>query len=168
MAQARTHTETTSNRQQANDLAANATMSLTGNPMTIGKHAGHVAPGEELDPRIYQSIERTVLAWVRTGLALMGLGFVVARVSLLMDDLARGNPELPVKEMNVSLWVGIVFVALGVAIMLWAGGKYKADVRRIRSGTHADEETWSMVQVVPIALGIIGLFVAVYLIELAL
>ena len=32
-----------------------------------------------LDPRIYFAAERTLLAWVRTGLAMMGFGFVVAR-----------------------------------------------------------------------------------------
>jgi uncharacterized membrane protein YidH (DUF202 family) len=34
------------------------------------------------DPRVWFAIERTLLAWVRTGLALMGFGFVVARFGL--------------------------------------------------------------------------------------
>jgi len=36
----------------------------------------------EIDPRVLYAAERTLLAWIRTGLALMGFGFVVARFSL--------------------------------------------------------------------------------------
>ncbi len=41
-----------------------------------------------LDPRIYFAAERTLLAWVRTGLAMMGFGFVVARFGLFLRELA--------------------------------------------------------------------------------
>jgi putative membrane protein len=34
----------------------------------------------EPDPRIYFAAERTFLAWLRTGFALMGFGFVVREV----------------------------------------------------------------------------------------
>ena len=40
------------------------------------------------DPRVYFAAERTLLAWVRTGLALMGFGFVVARFGLFLRELA--------------------------------------------------------------------------------
>ena len=43
-----------------------------------------------IDPRIPLAAERTFLAWVRTGLALMGFGFAVARFRLLTD--ADGVP----------------------------------------------------------------------------
>jgi putative membrane protein len=34
------------------------------------------------DPRVFFAAERTLLAWVRTGLGLVGMGFVVARFGL--------------------------------------------------------------------------------------
>ncbi len=36
------------------------------------------------DPRVFFAAERTLLAWVRTGLGLIGLGFVVARFGLFL------------------------------------------------------------------------------------
>ena len=39
------------------------------------------------DPRVRFAIERTLLAWVRTGLALMGFGFVVARFGLFLREI---------------------------------------------------------------------------------
>ena len=43
---------------------------------------------EALDPRVYFAAERTLLAWVRTGLAMMGFGFVVARFGLFLREIA--------------------------------------------------------------------------------
>lgn len=34
------------------------------------------------DPRVFFASERTLLAWLRTGVALIGLGFVVSRFGL--------------------------------------------------------------------------------------
>jgi putative membrane protein len=36
------------------------------------------------DPRFYMAAERTFLAWIRTGIAFMGFGFVVARFGLFL------------------------------------------------------------------------------------
>jgi putative membrane protein len=42
----------------------------------------------EPDLRTYFAAEQTTLAWVRTGLAMMGFGFVVARFGLFLRELA--------------------------------------------------------------------------------
>jgi putative membrane protein len=43
------------------------------------------------DPRIYMAAERTFLAWIRTGIAFMGFGFVVARFGLFLREIAVSN-----------------------------------------------------------------------------
>ena len=43
---------------------------------------------EPNDPRVFFASERTLLAWVRTGLTIMAFGFVVARFGLFLHLLA--------------------------------------------------------------------------------
>ncbi len=55
-------------------------------PNQVG--AGNPSPAE-IDARIYMAAERTFLAWIRTGIALMGFGFVVARFGLFLRELTK-------------------------------------------------------------------------------
>ena len=43
------------------------------------------------DPRVRFAAERTLLARMRTGLAMMGFGFVVARFGLFLREIAAGE-----------------------------------------------------------------------------
>jgi putative membrane protein len=56
--------------------------------------------------------ERTLLAWIRTGLALMGFGFIVTRFGLFLQELneVRGARVDPY---GLSLWLGTAFIAWG-------------------------------------------------------
>lgn len=63
------------------------------------------------DPRVYFAAERTLLAWVRTGLAVIGLGFVVARFGLFLQ-IAGGGPPAPGGHL-ASTAIGVALVVLG-------------------------------------------------------
>lgn len=69
----------------------------------------------ESDPRVFFASERTLLAWVRTGIAIVGLGFVVSRFGLFLHVLsAQLDAPGGVSQGNGSSNVlGIVLVALG-------------------------------------------------------
>ena len=63
--------------------------------------------------RDHAANERTLLAWVRTGLALMAFGFAIARFGLFLRELAQvGHMNTP--PSIGSAWLGVVFVVLGV------------------------------------------------------
>lgn len=85
------------------------------------------------DPRVYLSAERTFLSWIRTGLALMGLGFVVARFGLFLRELAAVRPMRdPPSEF--STWAGSGLVALGVALTIGATLRHIRLLKRLDRG----------------------------------
>jgi putative membrane protein len=69
------------------------------------------------DPRIYFAAERTLLAWLRTGIAVMGVGFVVARFGLFLRMLRRESEQVQPHWNTTLLGVGFVLLgAIGIAI----------------------------------------------------
>jgi putative membrane protein len=64
----------------------------------------------ENDPRVFFAAERTLLAWVRTALGLVGLGFVVARFGLFLK-MMRPDIEHPMHPWSAA--VGVALAVLG-------------------------------------------------------
>ena len=50
------------------------------------------------DPRVRFAAERTLIAWIRTGLSMMGFGFVVARFALFLKELTEVSKVFPLKN----------------------------------------------------------------------
>ncbi len=72
----------------------------------------HPMPDRPADPRVYFAAERTLLAWVRTGIAIMAFGFVVARFGLFLRLLRAQAGAVPAPGLSPCL--GAALVALGV------------------------------------------------------
>src|SRR5260370_7869632 len=80
------------------------------------------APAEmqqRADLRDYLAAERTLLAWIRTGLALMGFGFVVARFGLFLQQLQIGQHAPATEPYTLSQWFGTALIgATGFGTLL--------------------------------------------------
>jgi putative membrane protein len=91
--------------------------------------------------------ERTFLAWVRTSLGLIGLGFVLARMGLFLERLAwLGGADHAADhpgEGHPFVVAGVVFLVLGTAQAGWSGWLY----HRVRRDIDAEryEPAWRSV-----------------------
>jgi putative membrane protein len=84
------------------------------------------------DPRVFFAAERTLLAWVRSGLTVMALGFVVARFGLFLALLAAssGSPARS-HHPHWSSALGIALVVLGASAILGALQNHRSYVRSL-------------------------------------
>ncbi len=68
----------------------------------------------ESDPRVFFAAERTLLAWLRTGLTIIALGFVVSRFGLFVQLLAvQSQAAPPAGRQSISAVLGVAFVLVG-------------------------------------------------------
>jgi len=115
------------------------------------------------DPRIYFAVERTLLAWLRTGLALMGVGFAVARFGLFLRQTQATQTHGPVHSSGVSVWSGVALVTLGVLVNLGAMVRHVQLTRELMSGTWRPGVSTHGVALAA-TLAVIGVGMGVYLV----
>jgi putative membrane protein len=117
------------------------------------------------DPRVRFAIERTLLAWVRTGLALMGFGFVVARFGLFLREIESVRQAAPLKApTGLSLWIGTTLILLGVIVNLLVSAEHLRLMRQVQSEPPYGVRSWLLGVGVALVLAILGIAMAVYLV----
>ena len=116
------------------------------------------------DPRVRFAAERTLLAWLRTGLALMGFGFVVARFGLFLQQLEAIRNAGSAREYGFSLWFGTALIAVGVAVNVLAGWQHLRLVRELDRGEASHARPATQAVAIAFFLALVGLAMAIYLI----
>ncbi len=114
------------------------------------------------DPRVLFAAERTLLAWQRSAIALMGFGFVVERFGLFLQMAARVPPSA--LHRGFTLWVGIALLLLGVAANLIGVVQFRRVLKglganEIPLGYWTDATTWMGLALTLVALLLIIYFV---------
>lgn len=112
----------------------------------------------------YLAAERTLLAWIRTGLALMGFGFVVARFGLFLEELRSAN-SMATHHSGLSLWFGTALIVVGVGVNAMAGLRYLRVVRELDRG-QITRHTATHAVAVAMLVALVGLGMAIYLVSI--
>ncbi|WP_201366257.1 YidH family protein [Dictyobacter formicarum] len=105
--------------------------------------------------------ERTFLAWTRTGLATITIGFVVARFGLFLRELGfKSQPESLI-SLHYSMLFGVALTVLGVGIIIAALRNFLRVRRDIDQNTFHPMAGSAVV--LTILASVIGLLLAIYL-----
>jgi putative membrane protein len=83
------------------------------------------------DPRVFFAAERTLLAWQRTAIALIGLGFVIERFGLCLTLMAASAVRPQAHGSHASLFFGVMFLLLGSLIALVSALQFRRFVREL-------------------------------------
>ena len=118
---------------------------------------------EQRDPRVFLAAERTLLAWIRTGLALMGFGFVVARFGLFLREFEIAGHQATGGRPRISLWFGTALVVMGAIVNIAAAINHRRLLSKLREGAWMPEQHDRTGIMLALALAAAGLVVAVYL-----
>ena len=122
--------------------------------------------GEPVDSKLRLGLETTLLAWSRTGLALMGFGFVLARFGLFLQQLAEAGHALP-RQIRLSLPFGVILILMGVAVNVAAAWMHYPYLVRTRTGETDLPPTWKLALLLSAMQAVAGVAMAVLLIVMS-
>jgi putative membrane protein len=84
-------------------------------------------------PSDHLANERTFLAWIRTGIALMGFGFVVVKFALFIRQisLVLHKPGMPEPSPAYSSQIGTMLIAVGIIMVFYAYIRYRITEKQL-------------------------------------
>lgn len=87
------------------------------------------------DPRVLFALERTALAWNRSGLALIAFGFVIEKSNLLAQ---LADPEKYHAKIVFGHWLGIAVIVFGILVNAGSILQYRRGLRSLTPNEFID------------------------------
>lgn len=116
------------------------------------------------DPRIFFAAERTLLAWVRSGLAVMALGLLIDKFGLLLSVLraSTGNHYSP--HQDLSHYLGIILILVGTLIVLGAQYNHHAYLSCLPPEDLPKQAIVRLDWFLTFSIAVIGVLLTIYLV----
>lgn len=128
----------------------------------LAEHGGPVAEGENSNrARDHLANERTFLAWVRTGAAIVVFGFAIGRFSIAIRQLTAFQGH-PTHTTGLSVWMGTSTMVAGVALVVAGLIRYRKTRALLEAGQF--EPAGFVLDLVTVLTALLGLGLAGYLI----
>jgi putative membrane protein len=106
--------------------------------------------------------ERTFLAWIRTSISVISLGFVIAKFGVWLRELSQQvQPGAHVHQTSASLPIGIGMMAIGGVLTILALWHYHAVNLAIEQGTVRANR--GLVVAVAVTVASLALLIIIYL-----
>ena len=114
------------------------------------------APADSLTrERNREAAERTLMAWIRTSLALIGFGFGIGKFYQYMESAV---PEITLDPTRSALIFGGAFIAMGTFSLLFAVIQYARILSRIKQADFTYRPPWPLAVILSIGLLGLGIF----------
>ena len=100
--------------------------------------------------------ERTLMAWIRTCLSLIGFGFGVDRIiTALQKSVIYGYIDDP---LHLTRILGLSFIGIGTIAIVLAAIEHRQELHHIKQENYRYKSRSSLAFFVAISISIIGLF----------
>lgn len=116
--------------------------------------------GEPFDAQTRMAAQRTFVAYIRTGLGTMSLGFVIARFNVFLWKTEQSK-GLPSSAPSLPMWIGLALAAFGVAINVIATLHHFHLMRRADRGEPYRHGEWTPDLFIGLGMVALGLAIVI-------
>ncbi len=102
--------------------------------------------------------DRTLMAWIRTAISLIGFGFAIAKSYEYIQTEEMETTGRFIDQIHAPLWFGMSFIVLGMICILGGVLQYRLVMKRIQTDRFTYNEPPPLAKIIALILLIIGVF----------
>jgi putative membrane protein len=119
------------------------------------------APSDSNVDGVFLSAERSLLAWNRTCIAMVGLGFVIERFNLFLRLLERSGPAP--EPRGISSWVGLGLMAFAAVLAILSTASYRQVIASLGPAARLPTRFAGLAEVANLGIAVAGASLSAYL-----